>query len=429
MTYSQAIKHMQNLRMFGTKLGLENPSRLASLVESPHKQLRFIHVAGTNGKGSVCAMLESVYREAGYRTGLFTSPHLISFRERIQVNRNLIPETTVARLSSELVELMATFPKGQKPTFFEMAVVMALCHFSEQKCDVVLWETGMGGRLDATNIVTPIASVITNIGLDHTRWLGDSHTEIAQEKSGIIKHGIPAFTATQQHEALSTIRSVAKTKKAELIEIDKSNIDFKLSLLGQHQQTNARLVYNVVNRLKSILPVSTEHIKSGLKTVSWAGRLQLVNIGLQKFLLDGAHNAEGALTLQRSLKDHFNKKSLVFILGMVNEKDGSGFCQNIAPIADRIILSPVKSDRSANPSTFEPVCQTANPKAKTLVVASLRQALEQCEKEHFVIITGSFYLVGEALEQLGIAPQAIKSERLLNDWGAPSGVNENNFHT
>ena len=179
MTYSQAIKHMQNLRMFGTKLGLENPSRLASLVESPHKQLRFIHVAGTNGKGSVCAMLESVYREAGYRTGLFTSPHLISFRERIQVNRNLIPETTVARLSSELVELMATFPKGQKPTFFEMAVVMALCHFSEQKCDVVLWETGMGGRLDATNIVTPIASVITNIGLDHTRWLGDSHTEIA----------------------------------------------------------------------------------------------------------------------------------------------------------------------------------------------------------------------------------------------------------
>ena len=179
----------------------------------------------------------------------------------------------------------------------------------------------------------------------------------------------------------------------------------------------------MVNRLKSILPVSTEHIKSGLKTVSWAGRLQLVNIGLQKFLLDGAHNAEGALTLQRSLKAHFNKKSPVFILGMVNEKDGSGFCQKIAPIADRIILSPVKSDRSANPSAFEPICQSANPKAKTLVVASLRQALEQCEKEPFVIITGSFYLVGEALEQLGIAPQAIKTERLLNDWGAPSGVN------
>ena len=429
MTYSEAIKHMQDLRMFGTKLGLENPRRLASMVDSPHKKLRFIHVAGTNGKGSVCAMLESVYREAGYCTGLFTSPHLISFRERIQVNRKLIPEQTVARLTSQLAESMAAFPKGQTPTFFEMTVVMALCHFSEQKCDVVLWETGMGGRLDATNIVTPIASVITNIGLDHTRWLGNSHTEIAQEKSGIIKHDVPVFTATQQDEALSTIRSVAKTQNAELIELDQSHIDFNLSLLGQHQQINASLANNVVNRLQSILPVTTENIEYGLRNVHWPGRLQLVNIGSQKFLLDGAHNAEGASILHKALEDHFTDKSLVFILGMVNEKDGSGFCQKIAPIADRIILSPVRSERSAEPSTFEPVCQTANPNAKTLVVSCLKQALEHCEKEHFVIITGSFYLVGEALEQLGIAPQAVKSERLLNDWGTPNGMNEKNLDT
>ena len=429
MTYSEAIKHMQDLRMFGTKLGLENPRRLASMADSPHKQLRFIHVAGTNGKGSVCAMLESVYREAGYCTGLFTSPHLISFRERIQVNRELIPETTVARLTSEIVELMATFPKGQTPTFFEMTVVMALCHFSEQKCNVVLWETGMGGRLDATNIVTPIASIITNVGLDHTRWLGNSHAEIAQEKSGIIKRDIPAFTTAQQHEALSTIRSMAKTQETELIEIDQSDADFKLSLLGKHQQINASLANNVVNRLQPILPVTTENIECGLRNVNWPGRLQLVDIGLQQFLLDGAHNAEGASILHLALKDYFANKSLVFILGMVNEKDGSGFCQKIAPIADRIILSPVRSERSAEPSTFKSICQTANPKAKTHVVSCLRQALEQCEKEHFVIITGSFYLVGEALEQLGIAPQAIKSERLLNDWGTPSGSDENKLYT
>ena len=189
MTYPEAIQHLLDLRMFGTKLGLDNPRRLAGLAGSPHERLRFIHVAGTNGKGSVCAMLESVYREAGLRTGLFTSPHLVSFRERMQVNRELIPEATVARLTARLREWMATFPEGQTPTFFEMVVVMALCHFAEQECDIVLWETGMGGRLDATNIVTPLASVITNVGLDHTRWLGESHAAIAREKSGIIKPG------------------------------------------------------------------------------------------------------------------------------------------------------------------------------------------------------------------------------------------------
>ena len=429
MTYSEAIKHMQDLRMFGTKLGLENPRRLASMVDSPHKKLRFIHVAGTNGKGSVCAMLESVYREAGYCTGLFTSPHLISFRERIQVNRKLIPEKAVARLTSQLAESMTSFPKGQTPTFFEMTVVMALCYFSEQKCDVVLWETGMGGRLDATNIVTPIASVITNIGLDHTRWLGNSLSEIAQEKSGIIKRDAPAFTAAQQHEALSTIRSAAKTQMTELIEIDQPNIEFNLSLIGQHQQINASLTNNVVNKLQSILPVSNENIECGLRNVDWPGRLQIVNIGFQKFLLDGAHNVEGAAMLHQALKANFANQSLVFILGMVNEKDGNGFCQKIAPIADHIIFSPVRSERSAEPSTFEPVCQKANPQAKTLVASCLRQALKHCEKEPFVIITGSFYLVGEAFEQLGIAPQTAKSERLLNDWGTPSGMKENNLNT
>ena len=429
MTYSEAIQHLQDLRMFGTKLGLENPHRLALLAGSPHNNLRFIHVAGTNGKGSVCAMLESVYREAGYRTGLFTSPHLVSFRERIQVNRDLIPEETVAKLTLHLLELMATFPKGQAPTFFEMVVVMALCHFNEQKCDIVLWETGMGGRLDATNIVTPVASVITNIGLDHTRWLGNSHNEIAREKSGIIKKNIPVFTTAKEEEGLSIIRSAAKNNKTELIEPEGLNTKFKLSLIGQHQQTNASLASSVISRMQTILPVKTEHIKCGLTKVNWPGRLQIVNVGLKKFLLDGAHNTEGASILNQAVKDHFLEESLVFILGMVDEKDGKGFCQKIAPLADRLILSPVKSGRSAKPATFSPTCQAANPEAKICVTSSLKQALEQCVEEPFVIITGSFYLVGEALEHLNLLPKAIKSERLLNDWGAPNKLIENNPNT
>ena len=424
MTYPEAIQHLLDLRMFGTKLGLDNPRRLAALAGTPHERLRFIHVAGTNGKGSVCAMLESVYREAGLRTGLFTSPHLVSFRERMQVNRELIPEATVARLTARLREWMATFPEGQTPTFFEMVVVMALCHFAEQECDIVLWETGMGGRLDATNIVTPLASVITNVGLDHTRWLGETHAAIAREKSGIIKPGTPAFTATDHPDALAAIRAAAKTHGAELTALGQAEDATDLPLLGKHQQTNARLARAVVDRLQPQLPVSREQVAVGLAKVHWPGRLQTVEVGEQVFLLDGAHNAEGAAILRRALADHFSTRHPAFILGMVDEKDGSGFCRELAPLAKRLVLAPVRSGRSADPAAFVPVCHEANPEAETVVAASLGQALEQCADEPFVVVTGSFYLVGEAMERLGVSPTPTESERLLNDWGAPGTLGQ-----
>ena len=174
MTYPEAIQFLYDLRLFGAKFGLENTLKLAALAGNPQNQLRFIHVAGTNGKGSTCAMLESIYRAAGLRVGLFTSPHLVSFRERIQVNRQLVSENDVVRLVEELQPLLKQFPDGHHPTFFEVVTVMALKFFAEQKCDLVIWETGLGGRLDATNIVTPLASVITNIAFDHQQWLGDT---------------------------------------------------------------------------------------------------------------------------------------------------------------------------------------------------------------------------------------------------------------
>jgi len=189
VTYPEAIQWLYDLRLFGAKLGLENPRHLAELAGNPQDRLRIIHVAGTNGKGSVCAMLESIYRHAGYRTGLFTSPHLISFRERMQVNRQLIAEEDIIRLAGEIQTLLRDCPRTNHPTFFEVITVMALQHFAKNKCDVVLLETGLGGRLDATNIVTPIASVITSIAEDHQQWLGDTLAKIATEKAGIIKSG------------------------------------------------------------------------------------------------------------------------------------------------------------------------------------------------------------------------------------------------
>jgi dihydrofolate synthase/folylpolyglutamate synthase len=220
VTYSEAIQFLYGLRLFGAKFGLENTFKLAALAGHPQEKLRFIHVAGTNGKGSTCAMLESIYRAAGLRVGLFTSPHLVSFRERIQVDRKLVSENEVVRLVAELQPLLNQFPPDHHPTFFEVVTVVALKFFAEQKCELVIWETGLGGRLDSTNIVTPLASVITNIALDHEQWLGDTLAKIAAEKSGIIKPGISVVTATDEPEALTVIEKTAWEKKAPLLKIN-----------------------------------------------------------------------------------------------------------------------------------------------------------------------------------------------------------------
>src|SRR5260221_5030049 len=195
MTYPQAIRFLYDLRWFGTKLGLTNTFKLAALAGHPQRGLNFIHVAGTNGKGSTCAMLEGIYRAAGLRVGLFTSPHLVSFGERVQVNRRLIENAYIVRLVGEMQELLKEFPADTHPTFFEVITVMALRYFAEQKCDLVIWETGLGGRLDATNIVTPLATIVTNIQFDHQQWLGDTLERIAIEKAGISKPGVPVITA------------------------------------------------------------------------------------------------------------------------------------------------------------------------------------------------------------------------------------------
>src|SRR6266853_6428920 len=216
MTYHEAIQFLYSLRWFGAKFGLTNTLKLAELAGNPQSQLRFIHVAGTNGKGSTCAMLESIYRAAGLRVGLFTSPHLVSFGERIQVDRKVIAADEVARAVSELQPLLESSPRDAHPTFSDLVTVMALRYFAEQKCDLVVWETGLGGRLDATNIVTPLASVITNIQFDHEQWLGNTLADIAGEKAGIIKPGRPVITAAEGPEPLEVIRQTAQQRGSPL---------------------------------------------------------------------------------------------------------------------------------------------------------------------------------------------------------------------
>ena len=424
MSYPEAIQFLYGLRLFGAKFGLENTFQLDTLAGHPQDKLRFIHVAGTNGKGSTCAMLESIYRAAGLRVGLFTSPHLVSFRERIQINRHWIGQDDVVRLVEEMKPLFMHFPDGHHPTFFEAVTVMALKFFAEQKCDLVIWETGLGGRLDATNIVTPLATVITNIQLDHQQWLGDTLGKIAAEKAGIIKPGVPVLTATDEPEALTVIEQTAREKKAPLTQIRSSEFgvrNLELRLPGEHQKLNAALALAVVEVLQNQIPVTGEKIRVGLQTVDWPGRLQLITRDSgQRVLLDGAHNPAGAKTLSHALRKDFSSQRMTLVLGVLQDKDWQQICETLVPLAARIFTVPVSSGRSANPEELAEVCRKANPSAGVIACHSLGDALDQAARAAFVVITGSLYLVGEALEKLGQV-SAGSEERGLNEWtGAPS---------
>jgi dihydrofolate synthase / folylpolyglutamate synthase len=418
VTYSEAIQFLYSLRLFGAKLGLENTFKLAALCGNPQQKLRFIHVAGTNGKGSTCAMLESVYRTAGLQVGLFTSPHLVSFRERIQIGREMISEADLVRLVEKFQKLLAQFPKEQHPTFFEVITVMALDYFVERHCDLVIWETGLGGRLDATNIVTPLASVITNIALDHQQWLGDTVEKIAFEKAGIIKPGIPIITGAEDPEALAVIKKVATEKGAPITMV----AAIENNALADYQKRNYVLAWAVINILQKQIPVSAEQITTGLKHFEWPGRLQLIEKpNGRKFLLDGAHNIAGAKVLRETIEKRFGAARKTLILGIFEDKDWREICGMLAPLAERILAVPVASKRTANPTDLAEVCKATNPSAEIVVCSSLNQAVEQTRAPGVTIITGSLYLVGEALEVLGYWAPATY-ERELNEWSAKPSV-------
>ncbi len=417
MTYSEAIEFLYSLRLFGMKLGLDNTRRLAAALGDPHHHLRFIHVAGTNGKGSTCAMLESIYRAAGLRTGLFTSPHLVSFAERIQVDRQLISQEDVARLTKEIRRAIDDLGADSPPTFFEAVTVMALKHFAEKKCELVIWETGLGGRLDATNIVTPLASVITNVQLDHQQWLGQTLPEIAREKAGIIKPGVPVLTSTEEPSVLRIIEEVAHEQKAPLSVVKELAGLWELALAGEHQKRNAALALATVQVLQPFLPVPEAAMGEGLKTTRWEGRLQMVERKDGRLIvLDGAHNPAGAQALAAALRTRFPGRTPSLILGSMADKDYAAICHWLAPVAAKIFVCPVGSDRGADPHRLADCCRAAHPKAEVVVCANMASALAQTEVEPFVVVTGSLHFVGEALQELGL--NSSNSERGLNEYGA-----------
>lgn len=388
MTFEESLTWLYSTQQFGIKLGLDNIQRLLVALDQPQADTAFIHVAGTNGKGSVCAMLDSVLRQSGRRCGLYTSPHLVDFRERIRVNGEKIPAEAVAEGLTKIRDLTVRWE--HYPTFFEIVTALAIWHFARADCDVVVLETGMGGRLDATNAVTPRVSVITPIALDHTQWLGNSLEEIAGEKAGIIKPGVPVVSAPQAYGAEVVLRKAAQLQDAPVTFVGAPTGSRDIGLKGLHQQENAVLAIAALEAVQ--MDVSPEHVAAGLRDVYWPGRFQRVG---DRMVLDGSHNPHASAHLVQLWQETFGREKASIVFGALADKDYDAMVRALEPIAREFLFVPVGNVRSIEPEKLV----SAVPYR---VFPTVQGALDVAGG--LTLVTGSLFLVGEAMTLLDIAP-------------------------
>jgi dihydrofolate synthase / folylpolyglutamate synthase len=393
--YKDALAWLYGTQRFGIKLGLENIQRLLRELDVPAKGQRVVHVAGTNGKGSVCAMIDAVCHAQGYRTGLFTSPHLVTYRERIQVDGEMITEEKVAEGLTTIRQLISDWEPH--PTFFEITTALALMHFKECGSELIALETGLGGRLDATNAVEPVVSVITPIGYDHQSWLGSSLEEIAGEKAGIVKPHVPVVSAAQEPTAEKVLRARAAGCEAPLQIVSGPYTTTPLALAGAHQKQNASLAIAALQF--GGIAVDEQAIARGLATVHWPARFQRWE---ERTIIDGAHNPSGAYVLAETWREQFGAERATIILAVLNDKDVAGIWRALAPIARRAILPHARSERALAPSHLARIGREVSPQLSISIAASFSDAFDQAQAESGrILITGSLHFAGEALATLG----------------------------
>ena len=388
MNFQEALDWLNDSQFTGIKLGLENTFRLLEAIGNPHDRLRFIHVAGTNGKGSVCAMLDSCLRAAGHKTGLYTSPHLVDFRERIRVDGVMISPQETAEGLTRLRQAARDW--DHKPTFFELSTVLALDHFERSGCDVVVLETGMGGRLDSTNVVTPLVSVITPIAMDHMAWLGDSIAKIAAEKAGIIKPGAPVISSPQQRDAAEVL-SAKSAAVASSIRFIESPVDLPVELTGIHQLWNAAVAIAAIE--DSGLKCPPDAIATGLASVKWPARFQRVG---DRIIVDGAPTEHSAEALLSTWCEVFGTQKAAIVFGALRDKEYGVMLRILEKIAVEFLFVPVRSERSEDPGVLKAQTQLPAREFSDLPTA-IKAAMDTTLP---VLITGSLFLAGEALEKL-----------------------------
>ena len=428
MAYEDLVQWMFNLERFGIKLGLDNMTEFLSRIGDPHRDFRSIHVTGTNGKGSVCAFLASMLAQGGYRVGLYTSPHLVDFRERVRVNGSMISQEDVVRIGGELrsaMETMAQESSEKQLTFFEFTTGLAFKHFSEMNVDVAVVEVGMGGRLDATNVITPEVAGITRVGLEHTAYLGRTTLEIAREKAGIIKTRIPVVSCERSPEIVSLFKSICGKREAELRLVNEdfrvenrtqtdrgSRFDFvgvgrleglQIPLIGDHQIENAAMAVAMTELLsRKGFDLSEETIRTGLAETEWKGRLEIWSTN-PLVILDGSHNPEGVETAVRALKAR-KMVPLTYIVACMDDKDATGIIRALSTTAARLIVTQVDIRRSMSAADLMEVAAVVSS-GDIEMCADIGDALDRAMAEvrgEGVCVIGSFYLVGEAIKQLSL---------------------------
>ena len=450
MNYQDAIDVLYDSRMMGTKLGLNNIRCLLQALGKPQLSFTCVHVAGTNGKGSVSAMLTSILTSAGYKTGLFTSPHLSSFRERIRVGQEYIPGQSVADILERIIEIgasMRTMDDVTFPTFFEIVTALGAAYFADSGVDIAVMETGMGGRLDATNAMEAAVSVITNIGMEHSTYLGDTIAKIAFEKAGIIRENVPLVTAEKNAAALEVIEGIAREKNAPVIkvggEVEFSDLkfvsgklekpmqsltvttrnsvysDLRIPLIGLHQAQNCGIALAVVEALKATgFQVSSDAVKSGLADTRWPGRFEVVG-GDPAVILDAACNPAAVKALAETLRGYLPAgEKVVFVLGFLQDKDYTLMCRELFMFAAELVLTRPASSRAADPEQVLKSLEKDLGPGKTHITKTVPEALEIAynlakNKHGFVCVAGSNYLLGEARQKLGLAE--LKADFMLSD--------------
>lgn len=406
-------KFLYDLGNKGFKLGLERMLKWSALQGDPHTHFPIIHVAGTNGKGSVCAMLEAIYRNAGYTTGLFTSPHLVELGERIQVNREHISRQSIlefTRLIKQTAMQIAPTEARDHPTFFEYITMMAFEYFKAKKVDIAIIETGLGGRLDSTNIVKPELSIITTIGLDHMEWLGNTLGAIAREKAGIIKHQTPVVIGDIQGEALEVIAQKAKDMDSPLFSTrgyfgEPYEGYPQPSLAGNYQRHNAATAYLAAKALASKLPIKDSNIIEGLNTVHWAGRWQHIKLPQNKtIIVDTTHNEAGLSALRENLDAYVKQygQKPTIITGSISDYRAKACVTFLSNYAARLYLSTCFHEKAISYQNFlEYVPKAFSDRVEELTASKLVRLIENSHPDAPIVITGSIYLIGDVLKNIG----------------------------
>ena len=419
--YAKSLDYLFRLEKFGMVFGLTQITRILEAVENPHEEIQAIHIGGTNGKGSTAAMIASILQKEGYRVGLYTSPHLVRFTERIKVNGTEIEEKEVAELTGWMKERVEASGIIDPFTFFDFTTAMAFLYFSRRRVDLAVLEVGLGGRLDSTNVIDPLLSIVTNVTRDHEDLLGGSLLKIAREKAGIIKRGRPLVTAATQSRVVHLLSGICREMGAPLYRVGRDfryepigerNFHYEgirrklwslhLGLSGEHQFINAATALGAIEVLEDLgFPVSTEAMVEGLGEVRWPGRLEMVSSS-PKVLLDGAHNPAGALALRESLEKEFRFDRLILLLGIMKDKDIRSILQTLTPLADHIILTRPHTERASPPGLLLDVLGARRKKAEIIedFFRAIEKGLSMTREEDLLCITGSLYTVGEARDYL-----------------------------